>query len=103
MSRFHNDDVGHLCKTDPTIVLDGRRRFMRNKGKADKSMGIKRSTMSEMRLLGKLLIAFASASQESRKRVSSESSRCAGSLRPSQGVASASQCVASASQASLED
>ena len=32
---------------------------MRNKGKVDKTMEIKRSTMSEMRLLGKLLIAFA--------------------------------------------
>ena len=32
---------------------------MRNKGKVDKSMEIKRSTMSVMRLLGKLLIAFA--------------------------------------------
>ena len=32
---------------------------MRNKGKVDKTMEIKRSTMSEMRQLGKLLIAFA--------------------------------------------
>ena len=41
------------------IVLVGRRRFKSNKGKVDKNMEIKRSTMSEMRLLGKLLIAFA--------------------------------------------
>ena len=42
MSRFHSDDVGHLCKTDPMIVLVGRRRFLRNKGKVDKTMEIKR-------------------------------------------------------------
>ena len=59
MSRFHSDDVGHLCKTDSMIVLVGRRRFLRNKCKVDKTMEIKRCTMSAMRLLGKLLIAFA--------------------------------------------
>ena len=41
------------------IVLVGRRRFMSNKGKVDKTMEIKRSSMSEMRLLGKLLIVLA--------------------------------------------
>ena len=58
MSRFHSDDVGHLCKTDPLIVLVVSILFLRNKDKVDKTMEIKRSTMSEMRLLGKLLIAF---------------------------------------------
>ena len=58
MSMFHSDEVGHLCKTDPLIVLVGQRRFLRNKGKVDKTMEIKRSIMTEVRLLGKLLIAF---------------------------------------------
>ena len=58
LAKFHNEEIGKVCRSDPTIVLIGRRRFQRNRGKVDKLMEIKKSTMTEMRLLSKLLIAF---------------------------------------------
>ena len=61
LAKFHNDDIGKLCRSEPTIVLIGRRRFQRNRGKVDKLMTIKKSVMTEMRLLSKLCIAFSEA------------------------------------------
>ena len=61
MATFHNDEIGKLCRSDPTIVLIGRRRFQRNRGKVDKLVEIKKSVMTEMRLLSKLCIVFAEA------------------------------------------
>ena len=61
LAKFQNDDIGKLCRSEPTIVLIGRRRFQRNRGKVDKLMEIKKSVMTEMRLLSKLCIAFSEA------------------------------------------
>ena len=45
LAKFHNDDIGKLCRSEPTIVLIGRRRFQRNRGKVDKLMEIKKSVI----------------------------------------------------------
>ena len=58
LAKCHNDEIWKVCRSYPTIVLIGRRRFQRNRGKVDKLMEMKESTMTEMRLLSKLLIAF---------------------------------------------
>ena len=61
LAKFHNDNIGKLCRSEPAIVLIGRRRFQRNRGKVDKLMEIKKSVMTEMRLLSKRHIAFSEA------------------------------------------
>ena len=61
LAKFHNEDIGKLCRSEPTIVLIGRKRFQRNRGKVDKLIKIKKSVMTEMRLLSKLCIAFSEA------------------------------------------
>ena len=58
--EFHNDE----------IVLIDRRQFQRNRRTVDKPMEIKKSTMTEMRLLNKLLIAF--SEEETAENVSAE-------------------------------
>ncbi|WAR20331.1 hypothetical protein MAR_002169 [Mya arenaria] len=58
LSRFHRDTVGNLCRTDDTLFVIGRRLFQVKKKRVDKDMEIRKSVMSDMRLLARVYIEF---------------------------------------------
>ena len=51
LDHFVNDDVGRLCKTDPTILLVGQSLYAMVKQKPDKKSGVKSSVKANMRML----------------------------------------------------
>ena len=60
ISKFQNDDVGTICKTDTTIIIIGERIFQKNKKKVDRLMETRKNTMNDMRLLAKVYLAMKS-------------------------------------------
>ena len=58
LDHFVNDDVGRLCKTDPTILLVGQYLYYMVKQKPDKKSGVKSSVKANMRMLGNLYTEF---------------------------------------------
>ena len=58
LSRIHNDAIGKVVKNDPTILCIGRRLYDNIKRKVDLEQESRRSVMADMRLLGRLYIAF---------------------------------------------
>lgn len=64
LSKFQNDEVGRMCRMDTTIQLIGRRLFQKNLRKVDKTMEVRKSVMSDMRLLARLFLAFREVSVE---------------------------------------
>ena len=58
LDHFVNDDVGRLCKTDPTILLIGQSLYSMVKQKPDKTSGIKTSVKANTRMLGNLYTEF---------------------------------------------
>ena len=58
VSGIQSDDIGKVCKTDPTIQIVGARLWEKDKAKPDKSMEVKKSVRTSMRMLGKLYISF---------------------------------------------
>ena len=58
LDHFVNDDVGRLCKTDPTILLVGQSLYAMVKQKPDKKSGVKSSVKANMRMLGNLYTEF---------------------------------------------
>ena len=58
LSRLDCDDVGDICRTDPTIRLIGRELFKKDIKKVDKEMETRKSVMADMRLLGALLLSM---------------------------------------------
>ena len=57
ISGLHEDEVGILCKTDPTILLVGTRLY-EDKTKPEKSMEIKKTVRASMRMLARLYLHF---------------------------------------------
>ena len=58
LDHFVNDDVGRLCKTDPTILLAGQCLHAKVKQKPDKKSGVKSSVKANTRMLGNLYTEF---------------------------------------------
>ena len=58
LDDFVNDDVGRLCKTDPTILLVGQSLYSMVKQKPDKKSGVKSSVKANLRMLGNLYTEF---------------------------------------------
>ena len=65
LSCFQNTQLGQLCREDETIVTVGERLFQKNFRKVDKLQETRKSVMSDMRLLGKLFLAFKSGQEDS--------------------------------------
>ena len=49
LDHFVNDDVGRLCKSDPTILLAGQSLYAMVKQKSNKKSGVKSSVKANMR------------------------------------------------------
>lgn len=58
LSRFHDDDIGQLCRSSPELIFIGRSLFQEQKGKVGKAMEVKKSVMSDLRILARLYLAF---------------------------------------------
>ena len=58
MSKFRQDEVGQLCRNDPTIRLVGERLFTKMKKKPDKKVEVRKTVMSDMRKIGNLYQHF---------------------------------------------
>ena len=71
LEGLNNDDIGEMCRNDETIQLIGIRLFEKDKAKVDKTMEVKKSTRSNMRLLAKLYIHFKNEMKEINKETTS--------------------------------
>lgn len=58
LSRFQDNETGRICRTDPALLLVGKRQFQKSKKKVDKVMECRKSVMQDMRLLATLYKAF---------------------------------------------
>lgn len=58
LSRFHQDEIGKLCRTDSSIIFIGKMQYQKGRGKVGKEMEVRKSVMNNMRLLAKLYISF---------------------------------------------
>lgn len=64
LCKLREDDIGKICKTDPLIIMVGKRLYMKNKLKADKKNEVRKSVMSSMRRLAALYLAFNDSEEE---------------------------------------
>jgi hypothetical protein len=55
---LQDDEVGKLCKSDPTIKLVGARLWEKDRTKPDKTMEVKKCVRASMRNLGRLYLEF---------------------------------------------
>ena len=58
LSKFHDDDIGELCRTDKVIVNFGKRVWMKERSKQDKKSQVRKGVMAQMRQLASLYAAF---------------------------------------------
>jgi len=58
LTRLSNDDIGQLCRTEPMILIVGKYLFKNIARNPAKKIEIRKSTMSSMRNLARLYIAF---------------------------------------------
>lgn len=58
LSRFTNDEIGELCKSEPKLIVIGKRLYQKGRRKVDKQMEHRKSVMCDMRLLSRLFIEF---------------------------------------------
>ncbi|MEW8546316.1 MAG: hypothetical protein AB2693_22595, partial [Candidatus Thiodiazotropha sp.] len=54
LSRFRRDTIGNLCRTDPTLILIGRRLFQKVNKKPNAVLDTKSNVMRDMRLVARL-------------------------------------------------
>jgi hypothetical protein len=60
LTKFIEDDVGRICKTDAIILLVGRWLFAGSEHKKDKVVEVSKSVSKNMRRLGHLFVYFRS-------------------------------------------
>ena len=48
LNRFHNNDVGNICRTDKTVKLIGRHLWQKDKTKVDKHDEVRKSVMANL-------------------------------------------------------
>lgn len=58
LSKFQNNEIGEICRTDECILLFGSRLFEKMKQKQDKAVEVKRSVMQDMRRVAHLYVEF---------------------------------------------
>ena len=58
LSGLHDDEIGKLCKSDPTIRLVGSRLYEKDRTKPGKTMEVKKSVRASMRMLARLFLYF---------------------------------------------
>ena len=58
LTSFRNNDVGHICRTDPDIRLIGRKRWQKDRTKVDKTDEVRKSVMADMRNLASLFLEY---------------------------------------------
>ena len=63
VKRFRNDEIGEICKTDPTILSLGHHHFHAHEG-GDKVIEARKSTMGYMRRLATLFVEFKKCSEK---------------------------------------
>nr|XP_054753532.1 uncharacterized protein LOC129259256 [Lytechinus pictus] len=54
LSKFRDDEIGDMCKTDPVLLTIGRRLWSKQKRKVDKKTEVRKSVMRDMRRLASL-------------------------------------------------
>lgn len=58
LSKFHQDEVGELCRSDEVICIVGYRHYMFRKHDTSKRGELRKAIMAEMRELGRLYLEF---------------------------------------------
>lgn len=58
LQKLQDDDIGHLCRTDPVILTVGKRDWDKLKRKAEKKSAVRRSVMTDMSRLSSLYFVF---------------------------------------------
>ena len=61
LDRFRKDDVGEICRTDFVTILFGKKQWARSSKKE------RHVTMTDMRIIGNLILGFRSESGENKK------------------------------------
>ena len=72
LAKFRQDEVGLLYRNDPLIVTVGQYQFKKLNRKKDKKTEVKKSTMSDMRRLGNLFLAFQNSANKNGLSVRSD-------------------------------
>ena len=70
LGSFQDNAIGKLCRADKTLQYIGEHLFMKDKGKVDKRMEVKRSVMTDMRTLARIYSQFQIISDSSAEDMS---------------------------------
>ena len=58
LARFRDDEIGNICREEPTVLLLGKHQWLKAKQKVEKKFNVRRSIMASMRYLSHLFLKF---------------------------------------------